>query len=309
LLCDQRQKSNKMSTSQESSNGCSTGDATKVPPEETQRPVFTGLNRDLIRQFDKALTVTRRCQKIDARRKSDGLSRRTISGSSGSVRRAKQRLAASSKTPNSFIKKKGNPILWPSRLKLERTEKQSKPEFATFGSSSGHNHFSFENCSKELESIMGEVPSSNALVSSCRASSLRPRSSSLPSQSKSEFRSSHRSKVDLSKKGCQAGVSLPHKASVASTVSTSAVAKKPVVKKRKHPATTGSTMKTSEESCQQSGGVGPSGQPGGGRRKVSTCAEQARADLTHDIDRLADFLEESISLPKKMSYMAEMMYT
>ena len=87
----------------------------------------------------------------------------------------------------------------------------SKPEFATFGSSSGHNHFSFENCSKELESIMGEVPSSNALVSSCRASSLRPRSSSLPSQSKSEFRSSHRSKVDLSKKGCQGGVSLPHK--------------------------------------------------------------------------------------------------
>jgi len=307
LLCDQRQKSNKMSTSQDSSNGCSTGDATKVPPEETQQPVFTGLNRDLIRQFDKALTVTRRCQKIDARRKSDGLSRR-ISGSlsSGSVRRAKQRLAAT-KTPNNF-RKKGNPILWPSRLKLERTDKQSKPEFATFGSCSGHNHFSFENCSKELESIMGEVPSSNALVSSCRASSLRPRSSSLPSQSKSEFRSSPRSKVDLSKKGCQGGVSLPHKASVASTVSTSAVAKKPVVKKRKHPATTGSIMKTSEEYCQ-SGGVG--GQPGGVRRKVSTCAEQARGatDLAHDIDRLADFLEESISLPKKMSYMAEMMYT
>jgi len=294
-----KDKSNNMSTSQESSNGCSSGDATKVPPEETQ-PVFAGLNRDLIRQFDKVLTVTRRCQKIDARRRSDGLSR--IRGSSsGSVRRAKQRLAAS-KTTNNFIKK-GNPILWPSRLKLERTEKQSKPEFATFGSSSGHNHFSFENCSKELESIMGEVPSSNSLVSRCRATSLRPRSSSLPSQSKSEFRSSNRSKVDLSKKGCQ-GVSLPHKASVASTVSTSPVAKKQVVKKRKHPATTGSTMKTSEENSQSGGG--PSGQ-----RKVSTCAEQARGatDLTHDIDRLADFLEESISLPKKMSYMAEMMYT
>jgi len=290
-----------MSTSQESSNGCTSGDATKVPSEETQ-PVFAGLNRDLIRQFDKVLTVTRRCQKVDARRRSDGLSR---GSSSGSVRRAKQRLAAS-KTTNNFLKK-GNPILWPSRLKLERTEKQSKPEFATFGSSSGHNHFSFENCSKELESIMGEVPSSNSLVSSCRATSLRPRSSSLPSQSKSEFRSSHRSKVDLSRKGCQ-GVSLPHKALVASTVSTSAVPKKAVVKKRKHPATTGSTMKTSEENSQSGGG--PSGQPGG-RRKVSTCAEQARGatDLTHDIDRLADFLEESISLPKKMSYMAEMMYT
>ena len=39
---------------------------------------------------------------------------------------------------------------------------------------------------------------------------------------------------------------------------------------------------------------------------MSTCAEQARGatDLAHDIDRLADFLEESISLPKKMSYMA-----
>ena len=47
------------------------------------------------------------------------------------------------------------------------------------------------------------------------------------------------------------------------------------------------------------------------RRKVSSCAEQARQrdDLSDTIDILADFLEESVVFPKKMSYMAELMYT
>jgi hypothetical protein len=49
------------------------------------------------------------------------------------------------------------------------------------------------------------------------------------------------------------------------------------------------------------------------RRKASSCAEQARQmsndELSDTIDILADFLEESIVFPKKMSYMAELMYT
>ena len=50
------------------------------------------------------------------------------------------------------------------------------------------------------------------------------------------------------------------------------------------------------------------------RRKASSCAEQARQQMSSDelsdaIDILADFLEESVVFPKKMSYMAELMYT
>ena len=49
------------------------------------------------------------------------------------------------------------------------------------------------------------------------------------------------------------------------------------------------------------------------RRKASSCAEQARQlsndELSDAIDILADFLEESVVFPKKMSYMAELMYT
>ena len=49
------------------------------------------------------------------------------------------------------------------------------------------------------------------------------------------------------------------------------------------------------------------------RRKASSCAEQARQlsqdELDETIDILADFLEESVVFPKKMSYMAELMYT
>ena len=47
------------------------------------------------------------------------------------------------------------------------------------------------------------------------------------------------------------------------------------------------------------------------RRKASSCAEQARQhdDLSDTIDLLADYLEESVMFPKKMSYMAELMYT
>lgn len=53
------------------------------------------------------------------------------------------------------------------------------------------------------------------------------------------------------------------------------------------------------------------------RRKTSaSCAQQARIqeyssveDVNNAIDMLADYLEESVLLPKKMSYMAELMYT
>ena len=54
------------------------------------------------------------------------------------------------------------------------------------------------------------------------------------------------------------------------------------------------------------------------KRKASTsCAQQARnecyntnsAEINLSIDYLADYLEETILFPKKMSYMAELMYT
>ena len=53
------------------------------------------------------------------------------------------------------------------------------------------------------------------------------------------------------------------------------------------------------------------------KRKASTsCAQQARnecynnsAEVNLSIDYLADYLEETILFPKKMSYMAELMYT
>lgn len=37
--------------------------------------------------------------------------------------------------------------------------------------------------------------------------------------------------------------------------------------------------------------------------------DKSHDNLDASIDRLADYLEDSILLPKKMSYMAEMMYT
>merc|ERR1712107_901751 len=50
------------------------------------------------------------------------------------------------------------------------------------------------------------------------------------------------------------------------------------------------------------------------RKASSFCAQQARnecynADINASMDFLADYLEETILFPKKMSYMAELMYT
>lgn len=47
------------------------------------------------------------------------------------------------------------------------------------------------------------------------------------------------------------------------------------------------------------------------RRKASSCAQQAlnSESVNLSIDILTDYLEETILLPKKMSYMAELMYT
>lgn len=47
------------------------------------------------------------------------------------------------------------------------------------------------------------------------------------------------------------------------------------------------------------------------RRKASSCAQQALnpESVNLSIDILTDYLEETILLPKKMSYMAELMYT
>merc|ERR1711902_303183 len=50
------------------------------------------------------------------------------------------------------------------------------------------------------------------------------------------------------------------------------------------------------------------------RKASSSCAQQARnecynADINASMDFLTDYLEETILFPKKMSYMAELMYT
>lgn len=52
------------------------------------------------------------------------------------------------------------------------------------------------------------------------------------------------------------------------------------------------------------------------KRKASSCAQQARSEclssaesVNLSIDILTDYLEETMLLPKKMSYMAELMYT
>jgi len=198
------------------------------------------LNKELIKQFDKVLSVS--CQKTDQRKN-------CLTGGvrQGSVQRKRR------------SRKKKVFVLRPSRLKLDPVQDDPTPS----------NHFSFEKCSKELESIL--EPSS----SSC-SQPLRPRSASLPS---------HQPKSDVPKSGqTMVKKSLVKPAAVS--------VKDRVVKKRKH-------LSPGEEAKAET------------QRKTSTCAQQARQDteLTQDIDRLADYLEESVLLPKKMSYMAEMMYT
>lgn len=213
--------------------------AAAAKPDVDRTSVTVHMNKDLIRQFDKILSVTR--QKTDKKNKgavSAGLC------PSGSVQRKIRKP----------LKKKGF-VLRPSKLKLSH-----EPSFTT------SNHFSFENCSKELESIMAP--------SGVNFEPVRPRSSSLPTAKKKPIKEdgkSNKSHVD------------------------SSTSKDRVVKKRKH------NLGSDEE--------GRSKQPQ--RKNSSTCAQQARqnTELSQDIDRLADYLEESILLPKKMSYMAEMMYT
>lgn len=106
--------------------------------------------------------------------------------------------------------------------------------------------------------------------------SVRPRSASLPSSKKKPMLKGDEKSDKTSK-------------------ANSSTSKDRGVKKRKH------NLGSDEE--------GRSKQPQ--RKNSSTCAQQARqnTELSQDIDRLADYLEESILLPKKMSYMAEMMYT
>lgn len=213
------------------------------PEEADTRPAAAPvmLNKDLIKQFDKVLSVS--CQKADQKRSS---SLTGVCPSSGSVQRKRR------------SRKKKVFVLRPSRLKVESAKDSPA-------------HFSFENCSKELESIM--APSS----SGASQPALRPRSASLPSQ---------QSKSDVPKKR----QTMVKKALV--TTASKPSSKDRVVKKRKH--------------------LSPEAKTAGPERKTSTCAQQAArqdTELSQDIDRLADYLEESVLLPKKMSYMAEMMYT
>jgi len=233
-------------------------DASAQPP----RQVHCG--KDLICQFDKVLQLssvrgrTSRCSSLPVSASSD-------SGWVSKRRRHKTR-----------VKKAFS--LRPSRLVLP-------PPVA-----SHQEHFSFDNCSKELESIMRQKSGS---------SGLRPRSSSLPSSS-STLRGSAKGKT-------AAAAAAPHvtfSKRVTVIPAAAAIKKGPKVrhgeKKASSAAMTSSPASKDKHHLKRSRAS---------RQQQSTCAQQARRDISQDIDRLTDYLEESILLPKKMSYMAEMMYT
>jgi len=215
--------------------------STPVKTDVDRTSVTVHMNKDLIKQFDKILSVS--CQRTKDK-KSKGSSVDVGLCPSGRVQRKIRK--------NKPVKKKGF-VLRPSKLKLLHHDPLPS------------NHFSFANCSKELESIMAPAGSFQAV---------RPRSASLPGGAEK-------------------------KAAKAEAGSSQSLKSHRVVKKRKH------NLGSDEEEGRSKG----EGAKGPQRKNSATCAQQARTELSQDIDRLADYLEESILLPKKMSYMAEMMYT
>ena len=93
------------------------------------------LNKDLIKQFDKVLSVS--CQKPDQKK----------SCLTGGVRQGSVQRKRRSRKKKVFV-------LRPSRLKVDPVEDNPTPS----------NHFSFEKCSRELESILAPSSSSCRLV-------------------------------------------------------------------------------------------------------------------------------------------------
>lgn len=149
-------------------------------------------------------------------------------------------------------------------------------------------NFSFEKCSKELESI---ISTSSSVGHNHYRSVIRPRSSSLPSTPTSSQSSipGRRQESPHSFVFKKQNVKSQRKAEVSSKETEKMPGPSKPIKKRK-------TLNGKRDH----------------RALESSCAQQARNEdenISYSIDRLTDYLEESILLPKKMSYMAEMMYT
>lgn len=188
-------------------------------------------------------------------------------------------------------------------------------------------HFSFENCSKELESIMLDKTGGPSVKAAAAAAAVRPRSSSLPNKTVATAAASAAAAKVLPNQGCSACNRLhrrrtnppPPPEVAAAAAAFNLKSHRKVFKKCESKKSKSCSSSSVSNSLSTSGGGGGSHYPtpppphsAGVKRKQqaeSTCAQQARQDVTNDIDRLTDYLEESILLPKKMSYMAEMMYT
>ena len=160
-----------------------------------------------------------------------------------------------------------------------------------------------EACSKELQTI--------ALSSSSNESTLRPRSSSLPAAGASMLKSGPPSSPPTSSKYDNNALDITAASSSRKS-------------RRKHLSK--GDLKPSINDGNDNTSVETRGATRANKRRKSPPGSSAtsfrlsiestknergnsRDNLDASIDRLADYLEDSILLPKKMSYMAEMMYT
>jgi hypothetical protein len=230
-----------------------------VSSENVKSRRMIGCSKELINQFEKMLQIS-----SDTTTSSSKSTRKSISQMSpkGIVKRRKR--GQQPRLRKSFS-------LRPSKLNVLPVKQQPQPQQAD----NAENNFSFDICSKELESIIQKSSESRSGSSN---SIIRPRSSSMPS--------SYTSSNQQSTKEQQACVTFT-KRKGENRVRRS---DKKVTSKEKN----GVKRRNQDQSSSS-----------------SSCAQQARRneDVSQDIDRLTDYLEESILLPKKMSYMAEMMYT
>jgi len=159
-------------------------------------------------------------------------------------------------------------------------------------------------CSKELETI--ELASSTS-----SESSLRPRSSSLPAAGASALVTSSNSPSASPNKNGNASELVQHSSTRRSRRKHLSKGELNVSKNdsNEHSIPSLEPRITSRANKRRKS---PPGHSMGGFQQSVRCSKDG--DKSHDnldasIDRLADYLEDSILLPKKMSFMAEMMYT
>lgn len=159
-------------------------------------------------------------------------------------------------------------------------------------------------CSKELETI--ELTSSTS-----GESSLRPRSSSLPAAGASALQTSSNSPSTSPSKNGNASELVQHSSTRRS--------------RRKHLSKGELNVSKNDSNENSISSLEPRITSRANKRRKSppghstigfhqSVGSTKDGDKSHDnldasIDRLADYLEDSILLPKKMSFMAEMMYT